>query len=76
MKRVEMLLFMLGIVFILTFWLASREEKIPFKLWYYTDATYDVIAYSRDTLFPSTPKNYWNDSFQPYDITRAESRNQ
>lgn len=44
MKRVEMLLFMLGIVFILTFWLASREEKIPFKLWYYTDATYDVIA--------------------------------
>ena len=36
MKRVEMLLFMLGIVFILTFWLASREEKIPFKLWYYT----------------------------------------
>ena len=61
MKRVEMLLFMLGIVFILTFWLASREEKIPFKLWYYTDATYDVIAYTRDTLFPSTPKNYWND---------------
>ena len=76
MKRVEMLLFMLGIVFILTFWLASREEKIPFKLWNYTDATYDVIAYTRDTLFPSTPKNYWNDSFQPYDITRAESRNQ
>lgn len=76
MKRVEMLLFMLGIVFILTFWLASREEKIPFKFWYYTDVTYDAIAYTRDTLFPSMPKNDWNDFFQPYDITHAESRNQ
>ena len=72
MKKVETLLLMLGLVFILSFWLATREEKVTIKSLYYIDATYDAIAYTPDTLSSSAPRSYWNGSSQPYGTIRAK----